>query len=129
MAHAIMQALGGRLLKTRRKIGSLALDSVYARVVDVLLERGHEEYGEWQIDVGAELIARLVGASREMVSRVIADLMTRGLVRRVKRQIIVPNRSALESYANTARTSMRVRASVVRPARPVSATTAQRLAA
>jgi CRP/FNR family cyclic AMP-dependent transcriptional regulator len=128
-AQQVMQALARRLAQARRRIGSLALNSVYARVVNVLLERGHDEHGEWQVDAGAEFIASLVGASREMVSRVVADLIRRGLVRRIKRQIAVPNRSSLETYAKNARTSMRVASKAPNPAIPLSAPTVQRLAA
>ena len=128
-AHSIMKALAGRLGKARRKIGSLALDTVYARVVDAMIERGYEEHGEWHVDAGAEFIASLVGASREMVSRVVTDLISRGMVRRIKRQIVVPNRLALETYANNARTSMRVTSKVRAPSQPVLAPSARRLAA
>ena len=97
-AQLLLQTLARRLSRARRKIASLGLDTVYARVVDVLLQRGHDENGEWFVDVGAEFIAALVGASREMVSRVVRDLIDRGFVRRVKRQIIVSKRSVLEQY-------------------------------
>jgi CRP/FNR family transcriptional regulator, cyclic AMP receptor protein len=108
LAQAIMRSLTKRLTRAHRQIGRLALDSAYARVVDVLLERGHEEAGDWLVDAGAEFIATLVGASREMVSRVLADLIRRGLVRRVKRQIVVMDRATLEMYAKENRTSLRL---------------------
>jgi CRP-like cAMP-binding protein len=108
LAQPIMQALAKRLARAHRKISRFALDSVYARVVDVLLERGHEEGGGWLVDAGAEFIATLVGASREMVSRVIADLIRRGLVRRVKRQIVVRDHARLEMYAKQNRSSLRL---------------------
>ena len=108
LAQPIMQAIAKRLARAHRKIGRLALDSVYARVVDVLLERGHEEGGEWLVDAGAEFIATLVGASREMVSRVVADLIKRGMVRRSKRQIIIPDRAGLSIYADNNRMALRI---------------------
>jgi len=108
LTQPIMQGIAKRLARAHRKIGRLALDSVYARVVDVLLERGHEEGGEWLVDAGAEFIATLVGASREMVSRVVADLIKRGMVRRSKRRIIIPDRAGLSIYADNNRTALRV---------------------
>ena len=124
-----MKALARRLAKARRKIGSLALDTVYARVVDVLLERSYEQYGEWQLDAGAEFIASLVGASREMVSRVTADLIDRGLLRRSKRQIFIPNRGTLETYATDQRSAMRIRRNGALSNQPACPSTAQQLAA
>ena len=119
MAQSMVQALAARVAKARRTIRRLKLDKVDVRVMDALLERGHEENGEWLVDAGAEFIAMLVGASREMVSRVVRDLIRRGLVRRAKRQLIVPNRLALETFAINARTSLPLRGNVMRPAESV----------
>lgn len=129
MAQSIVQALAARVAKARRQIASLKLDDVQARVIAVLLERGHEENGEWLVDVGSEFVASLVGASREMVSRVVSDLIRRGLVRRAKRQIIIPDRSAFEALATKMRTSLRLRSNVARPADPLYTSTTQRFAA
>jgi CRP/FNR family cyclic AMP-dependent transcriptional regulator len=115
LSQAMLQSLTDRLDRAHRKIARLAFDSVYARVVDVLLERGHEEGGEWRVDVGPEFIARLVGASREMVSRVVADLMKRGLVQRAKRQIVVTDRATLDMFAKEDRTSLRLQARAAMP--------------
>jgi CRP/FNR family transcriptional regulator, cyclic AMP receptor protein len=127
LAQPIMQAIAKRLTRAHRQIGRLALDTVYARVVDVLLERGHEEAGQWFVDAGAEFIATLVGASREMVSRVVADLIRRGLVRRLKRQLIVADRALLETYAKDNRTSLRVQANGFRSTPRPCATTGEQL--
>ena len=44
---------------------------------------------------GSEEIAALVGASREMVSRVVKGMISSGAVRREKRKLIVIDRQAL----------------------------------
>jgi len=98
-AMFILAVVTARLSDARRKMGNLALETVGTRVLRVLLEQGHEEHGEWRVDVGAETIAALVGASREMVSRVTKNLINRGVVRRYKRKLIVANRSRLAEYA------------------------------
>jgi CRP-like cAMP-binding protein len=91
MLHALTQ----RLADARTKISTLALDDVHTRVVNVLLHHGHEENGEWFVDFGSESISAMVGASREMVSRVLRSLIDRGLARRQKRRIVVPDRMLL----------------------------------
>jgi predicted regulator of amino acid metabolism with ACT domain len=76
-------------------MGNLALTDVYGRVAQVLVESGHEVNREWHVDVGAEQIAAMVGASREMVSRVVRCMIEKRLVRRFKRRLIVLDRDAL----------------------------------
>ena len=76
-------------------MANLALVNVYGRVAQLLLETGHDADGEWPVGLRAEDIAALVGASREMVSRVIRSMIERGAVRRYKRKLIVKDRSAL----------------------------------
>jgi CRP/FNR family transcriptional regulator, cyclic AMP receptor protein len=99
-AMFMLNVLTERLSDARRKIASLALQTASTRVVEVLLEHAHEEHGEWRVDVGAETIAAMVGASREMVSRIVRNLIQRGLVRRHKRKIIVTDRLRLAESVN-----------------------------
>ena len=49
----------------------------------------------WIVDTGSEEMARMVGASREMVSRVLKDMRDSGLIRRDKRKIIVLDRTSM----------------------------------
>lgn len=84
-----------RLCATHHKLGKVALTSVRERVAAVLLENGSEADGEWRVEVGAEQIAAMVGASREMVSRVVKSLIEKGVVRRLRRRLIVTDREAL----------------------------------
>ncbi len=83
MAYAIMKGLVQRLRQADRKIESLALMDVYGRVARALLEFAQPDR-EGQLAVRERIsrqdIAKMVGASREMVSRVMKDLEERGFV-------------------------------------------------
>ena len=84
MAYAVMRGLVQRLRHADRKIESLALMDVYGRVARALLEFAVEtEPGEMLIreKISRQDIAKMVGASREMVSRVMKDLEERGFIR------------------------------------------------
>ena len=84
-----------RLRQANEKIASLALMDVRGRVARVFLDFAHDVDGQSIVDIGSEEIARMVGASREMVSRVIKGMIEARLVRRDKRKIIVLDRAAL----------------------------------
>ena len=60
-----------------------------------MLESIRESDGESVIEIGSPEIASRVGASREMVSRVVKDLIERKIVRRRKRKLVVLDRAAL----------------------------------
>ena len=83
MAYAVMRGLVQRLRHADRKIESLALMDVYGRVAHCLLEASqHNDKGERIIKdkVSRQDLAKMVGASREMVSRVMKDLEMRGFI-------------------------------------------------
>ena len=83
MAYAVMRGLVQRLRHADRKIESLALMDVYGRVARSLLEFARETAdGELLIreKISRQDIAKMVGASREMVSRVMKDLEERGFI-------------------------------------------------
>lgn len=92
-AMLMLQTALGRLHDAHRKIEGLALMTVYGRVARVLIETGRDSNGEWLVDLGTEQIAAMVGASREMVSRVLKDMAESGAVRRDKRKLIVIDRA------------------------------------
>ena len=83
MAYAIMRGLVQRLRQADRKIESLALMDVYGRVARALMEFARPDR-EGQLSIRDRIsrqdIAKMVGASREMVSRVMKDLEGRGFV-------------------------------------------------
>ena len=83
MAYAIMKGLVQRLRQADRKIESLALMDVYGRVARALLEFAmpdREGLLTIRDRISRQDIAKMVGASREMVSRVMKDLEDRGFI-------------------------------------------------
>ena len=78
----IMKSLADRLREANRKIESLALLDVYGRVAKLLLDFSELEDGRRVIrrKVSKQDMAKMVGASREMVSRVMRDLELRGYI-------------------------------------------------
>ncbi len=82
MAMAVMRGLVKRLREADRKIGSLALLDVYGRVARLLLDMAENVDGEKVVTkrLPKQDIAKMIGASREMVSRVMKDLQTGGYI-------------------------------------------------
>lgn len=91
LAMQIMVGLVKRLRDADKKIESLALVNVYGRVAQVLLELAENKDGV--LVIGRRLtrqdIARMVGASREMVSRVMRDLVAGDYIRIEPRKIVL----------------------------------------
>jgi CRP/FNR family cyclic AMP-dependent transcriptional regulator len=86
-----------RLRRANEKILSLALMDVRGRVARLIIDAAHPIDGEWVVDIGSEEIARTVGASREMVSRVVKQMAENGLIKRDRRRIVVLDRASLPS--------------------------------
>jgi len=82
MAMAVMRGLVRRLREADRKIGSLALLDVYGRVARLLLDMSETVDGQKMVTkrLPKQDIAKMIGASREMVSRVMKDLQTGGFI-------------------------------------------------
>jgi CRP/FNR family transcriptional regulator, cyclic AMP receptor protein len=83
LAYAVMKGLVQRLREADRKIESLALMDVYGRVARALLEFAQpDKDGRLLIRgrVSRQDVAKMIGASREMVSRVMKDLEDRGFI-------------------------------------------------
>src|SRR4030088_934961 len=82
MSMAGMRGLVRRLREADRKIGSLALLDVYGRVARLLLDMAENVNGEKVVTkrLPKQDIAKMIGASREMVSRVMKDLQTGGYI-------------------------------------------------
>jgi CRP/FNR family cyclic AMP-dependent transcriptional regulator len=82
MSMAVMRGLVKRLREADRKIGSLALLDVYGRVARLLLDMSEDVNGQKMVTkrLPKQDIAKMIGASREMVSRVMKDLQTGGYI-------------------------------------------------
>jgi len=82
MCRAVMRGLVHRLREADRKIGSLALLDVYGRVARLLLDMSEDVNGQKVVTkrLPKQDIAKMIGASREMVSRVMKDLQLGGYI-------------------------------------------------
>ena len=82
IALLIMQGMAARLRMADQRIESLALLDVYGRVARLLLELSEPVGGVPVVTrrLSKQDIAKMVGASREMVSRVMKDLAQHGLI-------------------------------------------------
>jgi CRP/FNR family transcriptional regulator, cyclic AMP receptor protein len=82
IAMGVMRGLVKRLRDADKKIGSLALMDVYGRVARLLLEMSETIDGQKVVTkkLPKQDIAKMIGASREMVSRVMKDLQTGGYI-------------------------------------------------
>jgi CRP/FNR family cyclic AMP-dependent transcriptional regulator len=83
MGHAVMRGLVRRLRSADNKIGSLALMGVYGRVANVLLEASAPaDNGDLLIrdKIARKDLAKMVGASPEMVRRVMKEFEEQGFV-------------------------------------------------
>jgi CRP/FNR family cyclic AMP-dependent transcriptional regulator len=82
MTMTVMRSVVKRLREADRKIGSLALMDVYGRVARLLLEMSETIDGQKVVTkkLAKQDIAKMIGASREMVSRVMKDLQTGGVI-------------------------------------------------
>jgi CRP-like cAMP-binding protein len=96
LCQALVQDLVRRQRSSNRRIGLLALHTVQERVMATLQDNASPDpNGHWVVDANMtrQELARLVGASREMVSRVLQSLHAEGRVRlRLgnKRALVLP---------------------------------------
>ena len=82
LAMAVMRVLVRRLREADRKIGSLAMLDVYGRVARLLLDMSENVNGQRVVTkrITKQDIAKMIGASREMVHRVMKDLQVSGYI-------------------------------------------------
>ena len=97
MAFVVMHGLVKRLRGADRQIESLALMDVYGRVARFLIDLAETLDGVLTIHgkVSRQDLAKFVGASREMVSRVMADLEARGMIQTQGNGTVIINRPLL----------------------------------
>ena len=92
LSYGVMRGLVKRLRQADRKIESLALLDVYGRVARALLEFAVPDAQDRPVikdKISRQDLAKMVGASREMVSRVMKDLEERGFIE------VLPNGATL----------------------------------
>ncbi|MBA2690279.1 MAG: cyclic nucleotide-binding domain-containing protein [Burkholderiales bacterium] len=91
IARTILQTMAKRLREADKKIESLALLDVYGRVARTLLELAKTENGELVVsqNLSQQDIANMVGASREMVNRILKDLAQGGYIKVESKHIVI----------------------------------------
>jgi CRP/FNR family cyclic AMP-dependent transcriptional regulator len=91
VAQKLMQILVRRLREADRNIESLALLDVYGRVARLLLELSEDDEGRRVVKkkISKQDMARMIGASREMVSKVMRDLELSGYILCENNQVII----------------------------------------
>jgi CRP/FNR family cyclic AMP-dependent transcriptional regulator len=96
----VMRGLTRRLREADKRIESLALVNVYGRVAQMLVEVSEMTGSARMVNkkLTRQDIARMVGASREMVSRVLHDLQEGDYIRMDGRRIML--RDKLVTYAH-----------------------------
>jgi CRP/FNR family transcriptional regulator, cyclic AMP receptor protein len=82
VVQKLMQILVRRLREADRNIESLALLDVYGRVARLLLDMSEDDSGKRVVrqKISKQDMARMIGASREMVSKVMRDLEVGGYI-------------------------------------------------
>ena len=99
VAMLVIRNLVKRLRAADRKIESLALVDVSGRVARLLMDLAQETGGKLVVPrvPAKQEIARMIGASREMVSRVMKELETRSLIRIDRRSLVILDRDMSKS--------------------------------
>lgn len=92
VAQKLMKTLVLRLREADRKIESLALLDVYGRVARLLLDMSEVTEGQRVVKkkMSKQDMAKMIGASREMVSKVMRDLELSGYIRYVDDVLVIP---------------------------------------
>lgn len=100
MSFGLLRAMAGRLLEADHKIGGLMLLDVTGRVALFLLELESRQGEEHVRNLPThQVIAQMVGSSRETVSRTIGALTSRGVIQVGDGGLRILDREALESAA------------------------------
>ena len=108
LAMIMIRNLIERLRKADRSIESLALYDVYGRVVRLLRDQAVRIDDQWVVKQAPpkQEMARMIGASREMVSRVMKDLQRRGQIRVDRRKVILIDNISVEKGAPARKTQV-----------------------
>ncbi len=92
VTQKLMKTLVLRLREADRKIESLALLDVYGRVARLLLDMSEVVEGRRVVKkkISKQDMAKMIGASREMVSKVMRDLELSGYIRYEDDLLVIP---------------------------------------
>ena len=91
MAFNLLKVLLERLRRANEKIEGLAFTNVYGRVTNLLMQFAEPRGGKWVVEekMTHQEIANMVGSSREMVSKIMSELMEAGSISVEKKQITI----------------------------------------
>ena len=89
MVFNLLSVLLGRLRRANQKIEALAFTNVHGRVAHLLMQLAERSDEGWIVKdkMTHQEIADMVGASREMVSRIMGELVTAGYLSVERKQI------------------------------------------
>lgn len=100
MSFGLLRALCNRLLEQDSRIGGLMLLDVTGRVAHLLLELEQKTPGQPIEDLPThQVIAQMVGSTRETVSRTISTMAQKQMVEVADGRVRIVNREELESAA------------------------------
>jgi CRP-like cAMP-binding protein len=95
-----MRSIAVRLDDDRRRLLAILTSDLTAQVAFVLLEHAEQgSGGEVTVQLSHDVIAQLLGARRQSVSRVVADLRERGLLSTAYRRIVIDDPEGLQEVA------------------------------
>jgi CRP/FNR family cyclic AMP-dependent transcriptional regulator len=100
MSFGLLRALCGRLRENDDKIGGLMLLDVTGRVARLYLEMAAQQKADEFPDPPThQVIAQMVGSSRETVSRTVGALISQKFIETSRGGVKILNRQALEAAA------------------------------
>ena len=93
-AMGLIRSLVKRVRSLTEQVKGLALLDVYGRVANTLLHMATQKEDKLVVEqrLTHQDIANMVGASREMVSRIMKDLSTGGYIRIEDKRIVIPGK-------------------------------------
>jgi CRP/FNR family cyclic AMP-dependent transcriptional regulator len=91
MVFNLLKVLLGRLRKADHKIETLAFMNVHGRVVDLLMRFAEPQGQKWFVKdkLTHQEIANMIGCSREMVSRVVKEMLNDGTLSMESNRIVI----------------------------------------
>ncbi len=96
LAGRVVTLLARQLFELEQSVERVASDTVAQRLVDLLLRLARRERGCIEVrDLSQADLARMIGASRESVSRLVASWERDGMLRADPRRIEIVDESAL----------------------------------
>jgi CRP/FNR family cyclic AMP-dependent transcriptional regulator len=100
MSFGLLRALCGRLLEADHRIGGLMLLDVTGRIAHLFLEMAAKGKGDMISDPPThQVIAQMVGSSRETVSRTVSMFVAQNLIETTKEGLRILDRVSLENAA------------------------------